>query len=123
MSQKKVKNRKKESIESQITTFNIKKEENFSEWFTEIVKRAELADMRYNVKGFIVYPPWSTISMKLMFDIYEKELDKFGHQPVIFPSVIPESNFQVEADHVEGFAPEVFWITSAGTSGLLEERL
>ncbi len=123
MPHKKAKNKKTELVESQITTFNINKLDNFSEWFTEIVKRAELADMRYNVKGFIVYPPWSTISMKLMFDIYEKELDKFGHQPVIFPSVIPESNFQVEADHVEGFAPEVFWITTAGTSGLLEERL
>ncbi|UCE14137.1 MAG: proline--tRNA ligase [Candidatus Heimdallarchaeota archaeon] len=107
----------------EVETFNIDKLNNFSEWFTEIVKRAELADMRYNVKGFIVYRPWSTISMKLMFDIYEREMDKFGHQPVIFPSVIPESNFQVEADHVEGFAPEVFWISSAGSSGSLEERL
>ena len=123
MPQKKTTISKKVSEETQIETFNIDKVNNFSEWFTEIVKRAELADMRYNVKGFIVYPPWSTISMKLMFDIYEKELDKFGHQPVIFPSVIPESNFRVESDHVEGFAPEVFWITSAGNSGLLEERL
>jgi prolyl-tRNA synthetase len=123
MSQKNTKNRNTANEESQIETFSISKENNFSEWFTEIVKRAELADMRYNVKGFVVYPPWSTISIKLMFDIYEKELDKFGHQPVIFPSVIPESNFKVEAEHVEGFAPEVFWITSAGTSGLLEEKL
>ncbi|MFX0086341.1 MAG: proline--tRNA ligase [Candidatus Hodarchaeota archaeon] len=123
MSQKNTKNRNSAIEENQIETFNISKENNFSEWFTEVVKRAELADMRYNVKGFIVYPPWSTISMKLMFGIYEKELDKFGHQPVIFPSVIPESNFKVESEHVEGFAPEVFWITSAGTSGPLEEKL
>ena len=111
------------SIASEIETFNIDKKNNFSEWFTKIVKRGELADMRYNVKGFIVYRPWSTISMKLMFDIYEQEMHKFGHDPVIFPSVIPESNFQIEADHVEGFAPEVFWISSAGSSGTLEERL
>jgi prolyl-tRNA synthetase len=104
-------------------TFNISKTENFSEWFTKIVSLAELADMRYGVKGFLVYRPWSTIAMKKMFDRYEQELDKFGHNPVIFPSVIPESNFQVEADHVEGFAPEVFWINSAGTSGTFEERL
>jgi len=104
-------------------TFNISKQDNFSEWFTKIVQIAELADMRYNVKGFLVYRPWSTISIKRMFDIYEQELDKFGHSPVIFPSVIPESNFEIEADHVEGFAPEVFWITSAGSSGKLEERL
>ncbi|MFX0210540.1 MAG: aminoacyl--tRNA ligase-related protein, partial [Candidatus Hodarchaeota archaeon] len=123
MTKRKSKVKQNTQQEDLFETFNIEKNRNFSEWFTEIVKRAELADMRYNVKGFIVYPPWSTISMKRMFDIYEAEMNKFGHQPVIFPSVIPESNFQVEADHVEGFAPEVFWITSAGSSGLLEERL
>jgi prolyl-tRNA synthetase len=109
--------------DSSLVTFNISKEKNFSEWFSKIVQIAELADMRYGVKGFLVYQPWSTISMKKMFDLYEKELDDFGHNPVIFPSVIPESNFQVEADHVEGFAPEVFWISSAGSTGTLEERL
>ncbi|MFX0182927.1 MAG: proline--tRNA ligase [Candidatus Hodarchaeota archaeon] len=123
MTKRKTKRKQNNEEDTLIETFNINKIENFSEWFTEIVKAAELADMRYNVKGFIVYPPWSTISMKLMFDIYEAEMNKFGHKPVIFPSVIPESNFQVEADHVEGFAPEVFWITSAGSSGVLEERL
>ncbi|MHA2225482.1 MAG: proline--tRNA ligase [Candidatus Hodarchaeales archaeon] len=122
MSEEKSKNGESSSEEIQ-ETFNIEKSNNFSEWFTEIVKRAELADMRYNVKGFIVYRPWSTVSMKLMFGIYERELEQFDHHPVIFPSVIPESNFQVEADHVEGFAPEVFWISSAGSSGKLEERL
>lgn len=122
MSKEKSKNAESSSEEVQ-ETFNIDKVNSFSKWFTVIVKRAELADMRYNVKGFIVYRPWSTISIKLMFDIYEEEMHKFGHQPVIFPSVIPESNFQVEAAHVEGFAPEVFWISSAGSSGKLEERL
>ena len=110
------------SAVSEVETFNIDKEENFSEWFTEIVKRAELADIRYNVKGFIVCRAYSTITMKKMFDFYEKELDKFGHEPVIFPMVIPESNFQVEKDHVEGFNPEVFWIERAGNE-TLEEKL
>ncbi len=114
----------RQSKETQVLeTFNISKHENFSEWFTKIVQIAELADMRYGVKGFLVYQPWSTRSMKKMFELYEAELDKFGHDPVIFPSVIPESNFQVEAEHVEGFAPEVFWISTAGSTGKLEERL
>ncbi|MHA1940153.1 MAG: proline--tRNA ligase [Candidatus Hodarchaeales archaeon] len=122
MGKKTVKTHKTKEVQV-LETFNVSKYENFSEWFTKIVQIAELADMRYGVKGFIVYQPWSTIAMKKMFDIYEGELDKFGHAPVIFPSVIPESNFQVEADHVEGFAPEVFWISSAGSTGKLEERL
>ncbi|MFX0015264.1 MAG: proline--tRNA ligase [Promethearchaeota archaeon] len=108
--------------EEVLETFNIDKIDNFSEWFTEIVKRAELADMRYNVKGFIVCMPFATIAMKKMFDFYEEELNRFGHEPVIFPMVIPESNFQVEKDHVEGFNPEVFWIERAGND-ILEERL
>ncbi len=109
--------------DSSLVTFNISKESNFSEWFTKIVQTAELADMRYGVKGFLVYQPWSTIAIKKMFDLYEQELDDFGHNPVIFPMVIPESNFQIEADHVEGFTPEVFWVTTAGKGDILEERL
>ena len=107
--------------DSSLVTFNISKEKNFSEWFTKIVQIAELADMRYGVKGFLVYQPWSTIAIKKMFDLYEQELDDFGHSPVIFPSVIPESNFQVEADHVEGFAPEVAWVTHGGKEKLGEK--
>ncbi len=106
-----------------LVTFNISKEKNFSEWFTKIVQIAELADMRYGVKGFLVYQPWSTIAIKKMFDLYEQELNDFGHNPVIFPMVIPESNFQIEQDHVEGFTPEVFWVTTAGKGDILEERL
>ncbi|MHA2093379.1 MAG: hypothetical protein ACW98F_01930, partial [Candidatus Hodarchaeales archaeon] len=53
--------------DSSLVTFNISKEKNFSEWFSKIVQIAELADMRYGVKGFLVYQPWSTISMKKMF--------------------------------------------------------
>ncbi len=125
MTKQKQKKSKKIAIneESAIETFNISKTENFSEWFTKIVSLAELADMRYGVKGFLVYRPWSTIAIKRMFDMYEQELNDFGHDPVIFPMVIPESNFQIEQDHVEGFAPEVFWITTAGKGDVLEERL
>jgi prolyl-tRNA synthetase len=119
----KTKSNEKKVYEDILETFNIDKENNFSEWFTRIVQLAELADMRYNVKGFIVYRPFATITIKKMFDLYEKELDKFGHEPVIFPMVIPESNFKIEKDHVDGFSPEVFWIEKAGNNEVLEERL
>lgn len=104
-------------------TFNIDKEKNFPEWFSEICKVAELADLRYNVKGFVVYRPWAVIAMKLMYKFYEKALEKRGHKPVIFPAVIPESNFKKEAEHVEGFAPEVFWITEHGAGEKFEEKI
>ncbi len=81
-----------------------------------------LVDMRYNVKGFIVYRPWSTISIKKIFQAFEDLLDADHHTPTIFPVVIPESNFEVEKDHVAGFAPEVLWVETGG-SDKLEERL
>jgi len=98
------------------------KKANFSEWYTEITKEAKLCDLRYNVKGFVVFMPWSVSSMKKMYDVYEEELERTGHKPAWFPALIPESNFHKEQKHVEGFTPEVFWVESAG-GNKLEERL
>ncbi len=94
---------------------------NFSEWYNTIVKDAELADLRSNVKGFVVFMPWSVATMKKMYYFYEEELEKNGHVPAWFPSLLPESSLKKEAEHVEGFAPQVFWVTHAGNNKL-EER-
>jgi prolyl-tRNA synthetase len=106
-----------------LTGITVKKEEDFSAWYTEILTKAELADIRYNVKGFVVYREWATITIKKMYAKYEALLEKNGHLPLTMPSLIPESNFHLEAQHVEGFTPEVFWVTEAGSSGKLTERL
>lgn len=99
-----------------------KKDENFSEWFTQVVQKCELADLRYNVKGFLVFQPWSVFAMEKMFKIMENVLQKKGHKPYWFPTVIPESNFKKESSHVKGFTPEVFWVTHGGTKKM-EEKL
>lgn len=102
----------------------VKKSENFSEWYTQVIEKAELSDIRYNVKGFVVFRPWAVMAMELMYDLLEAEMQEKGHVPAWFPAVIPESNFRKEAAHVEGFGAEVFWITEAGSGGeKLEERL
>ena len=101
---------------------DIDKSKNFSEWFNTIISDAGLADLRYNVKGFVVFRPWSVKSMKLMYSAYEAELEKRGHSPALFPALIPESNFKIEGEHVEGFTPQVFWVEQAG-GNKLEERL
>ena len=103
-------------------TFQIDKMQNFSDWYNEIIRLAELVDMRYNVKGFIVYRPWSTISIKKIFTAFEDLLEADNHTHTIFPVVIPEANFEVEKEHVAGFAPEVLWVETGGTEKL-EERL
>jgi len=114
--------KKEEQREEKKVTFNIDKQGNFSEWFTEIVKRAELADLRYNVKGFLVFQPWSVLSMEKMYHFLETVLQRKGHKPYWFPTVIPEKNFRIESSHVKGFTPEVFWITKGGGEEL-EEKL
>lgn len=113
----------KKKKEAPITGITVSKEEDFSAWYTELITKAELADIRYNVKGFVVYREWATITIKKMYAKYEELLEKNGHLPLIMPSLIPESNFLLESQHVEGFAPEVFWVTEAGSSGELTERL
>ncbi|TFG22143.1 MAG: proline--tRNA ligase [Promethearchaeota archaeon] len=113
----------KKKKEAPITGITVSKDEDFSAWYTEIIEKAELADIRYNVKGFVCYRPWATISIRKMYRKYEELLEKNGHLPLTMPSLIPESNLMLEATHVEGFAPEVFWITEAGSSGPLSERL
>jgi prolyl-tRNA synthetase len=103
--------------------FDMDKENNFPDWYTEICRVAELADVRYGVKGFTPFPPWSYMSMNLMFDILEEVLQRKDHLPMLFPTVIPESNLKKEADHIEGFVPQVFWIDEFGSGEKLEERL
>lgn len=111
--------KEKEIVDIGIT---VKKSEDFSEWFTQIIQKAELADMRYNIKGFIPYMPWSTISMKKMYRKMEDILERKGHLPLIMPALIPESNFKLESSHVQGFTPEVFWVTEHGDGIKFEER-
>jgi len=101
----------------------VKKDEDFSEWYTQLMQKAELADVRYNLKGFPVYREWSTISMKKMYRILEEILERKGHMPLIFPTLIPESLLRKEAEHVEGFTPEVFWITEHGAGERFEEKM
>ena len=88
----------------------VKKSENFSEWYSQIIQKAEIVDLRLGTKGFIIIRPWGTLTIENMYDLYEEELQKKGHKPVIMPSVIPESNLKKESSHVKGFTPEVFWL-------------
>ena len=98
------------------------KEKNMSEWFTEVLEKAEIIDIRYGVKGFIAYRPFGMKIMKNIIKLYEEELEKTGHSPVLFPVVIPEKNLKREKEHIKGFEGEVFWIEKGGYSPL-EERL
>ena len=97
------------------------KSEDFSRWYGEIVQKAELADYT-PMKGMMVIRPygyavWENIQRQL-----DQRIKALGHVNAYFPLFIPESFLQKEAEHVEGFAPEVAWVTMGGKEEL-EERL
>ncbi len=98
------------------------KEKDMSKWYDEVLSRAELIDIRYGVKGFIVYRPYAMEIIKRIYDAFEKELEKYNHRPALFPVVIPEKMLRKESEHIKGFEGQVFWITHAGYSPL-EEKL
>ena len=97
---------------------NVKKE-NFSEWYSKIIEKAGIVDLRLGLKGFVTIMPLGAMLIENMFKLYEEELQKKGHLPVIMPSVIPESNLRKESSHIQGFTPEVFWLET----GKGEEKL
>jgi prolyl-tRNA synthetase len=98
------------------------KSRNFSEWFDRVLLEAKLVDDRYPVKGFTVYMGWGYSIVKRIYRMLEDRLDEADHQPMQFPVVIPEDAFKREADHIEGFGTEVFWVTHAGEN-VLDRRL
>ena len=96
-------------------------EVDFAKWYTDIVKKAELCDYS-SVKGCMIVRPYGYAIWENIQHILDAEFKKTGHQNVAMPLFIPESLLQKEKDHVEGFAPEVAWVTYGGSEEL-EERL
>ncbi|WP_032123498.1 proline--tRNA ligase [Clostridium amazonitimonense] len=94
--------------------------EDFAKWYTDIVKKAELTDYS-SVKGCMIIRPYGYA----IWENIQKELDSrfkaTGHENVYMPLFIPESLLQKEKDHVEGFAPEVAWVTHGGAEELTEK--
>ncbi len=103
-------------------SLTVKKSENFSEWYSQVLEKAEIIDIRYAVKGFVVIRPWGAMTMEKMYGLYEQALQEKGHVPSFFPVVIPEKNFKKEACHVKGFKPEVFWLEKIKGEGRLALR-
>jgi len=94
---------------------------DFARWYTDIVKAAKLADYS-SVKGCIVFEPNGYAIWEKMQSVLDKKFKETGHQNVNFPMFIPENLMKKESDLIEGFAPEVAWVTMGG-SKQLEERL
>ena len=96
-------------------------EDDFAQWYTDVVKKAELVDYG-SVRGCMIIRPYGYAIWENIQRILDGMFKATGHQNVYMPMLIPESLLQKEKDHVEGFAPEVAWVTMGG-SEQLEERL
>ena len=101
----------------------VKKDEDFNEWYNEIVELAELCDKRYPIKGMNVWRPYGWSIMQNIDNLIREEMSRTGHLEVYFPLLIPESLFKKEEEHIEGFSSEVFWVTHAGENPLEEKWL
>ena len=107
----------KEDYVKEITNID----ENFAQWYTDIVRKAELADYT-ETKGCIAIRPYGYAIWENIQNYTDKLFKDSGVKNAYFPVLIPESLLQKEKDHVEGFAPEVAWVTEAGGEKL-DERL
>ena len=100
---------------SEITSMD----ENFAQWYTDIVKKAELVDYS-SVKGCMIIRPYGYALWENIQKYLDAKFKETGHENVYMPMFVPESLLQKEKDHVEGFAPEVAWVTKGGDNELTE---
>ena len=96
-------------------------EDDFAQWYTDICRKAELVEYA-SVKGFTILRPYGFAIWENMQRLMDAEFKKTGHENVAMPVLIPESLLKKEGELVNGFAPEVAWVTMGG-SEKLEERL
>ena len=107
----------KEPLVTEITP----QSEDFGRWYLDVVRRAELADYT-PVKGCMAIRPYGYAIWELIQRDLDARFKATGHENAYFPLFVPESLLMREAEHVEGFAPQVAWVTKGGTEEL-EERL
>ena len=108
---------KKDSFVTEITP----RSEDFSRWYLDVVRRAELADYS-PVKGCMVIRPYGYAIWEHIQRLLDARFKATGHVNAYFPLFIPESLLMKEKEHVEGFAPQVAWVTRGGDEDL-EEKL
>ena len=101
--------KEKKLVES-ITSMDV----DFAQWYTDVVKKAELCDYT-SVKGCMVIKPYGYAIWENIQSELDRRFKETGHKNAYFPLFIPESLLNKEKEHVEGFAPEVAWVTHGGS--------
>ncbi len=94
------------------------KSDRFIDWYLEAVEVAGLTDKRYGVKGMNVWTPYGFQARRLLDQIFVREIEASGSQAIEFPTLIPETEFRKEKEHVKGFDAQVYWVTRGGATDL-----
>lgn len=107
--------KKEKQFVAEITPMEV----DFAQWYTDVILKTDLVDYS-PVKGFMVIKPYGYAIWENIQQYMDKKFKETGHKNCYFPLLIPESLLQKEAEHVEGFAPEVAWVTHGGNEELPE---
>jgi len=94
---------------------------HFGKWFRKVLIDGRIFDYRYPIKGAGVWLPYGFKIRENVFKVIRNQLDSTGHNEALFPLLVPESSLQKEAEHVEGFEAQVFWVTQGGQKQLKQK--
>ncbi|XP_051638896.1 bifunctional glutamate/proline--tRNA ligase isoform X3 [Manacus candei] len=97
----------------------VKKEENLSEWFSQVITKAEMIEY-YDVSGCYVLRPWAHAIWEAIRDFFDAEIKKLGVENCYFPMFVSQAALEKEKSHIADFAPEVAWVTRSGKTELAE---
>ncbi|XP_052768039.1 bifunctional glutamate/proline--tRNA ligase-like [Mya arenaria] len=97
-----------------------KKEENLSDWYSQIITKAELIEY-YDVSGFYILRPWSYSIWEIIKDFFDTAIKQLGVENTYFPLFLTNANLEREKKHIEDYAPELAWVTKPGKSKLDEQ--
>lgn len=96
-----------------------KKEDNFGEWYTEVITRGEMVEY-YDVSGCYIFRPWSYAIWEKIQQFFDAKIKSIGVENCYFPMFVSASALEKEKDHIADFAPEVAWVTKSGSSDMAE---
>ncbi|XP_071435096.1 bifunctional glutamate/proline--tRNA ligase isoform X4 [Pithys albifrons albifrons] len=96
-----------------------KKEENLSEWFSQVITKSEMIEY-YDVSGCYILRPWAHAIWEAIRDFFDAEIKKLGVENCYFPMFVSQAALETEKSHIADFAPEVAWVTKSGKTDLAE---
>ncbi|KAH9322229.1 hypothetical protein KI387_016868, partial [Taxus chinensis] len=96
---------------------SVKKDENFGDWYSEVVVQGEMIEY-YDVSGCYILRPWAYSIWEFLQEFFDEEIKKMGIKNSYFPLFVSEKALTKEKNHIEGFAPEVAWVTKSGETNL-----